>query len=123
MKFSATITSWGEEALGLLGNSDTCFIVIFNDNAPQELKEISVLHTKSPMYEDPEVGDTLIICDKVFDITAVGYEAKHTLKTLGHCTIHFTGGDEPLLPGCIMVKGDAPLVATDIVEGGTIEIY
>lgn len=123
MKFHAEITEWGEESLGFLEGEETKFIVIFNENAPDELKEISVLHTLSPVYEDPEKGDTMILCDKVFDITAVGEEAKYTLRTLGHCTIHFTGGTEPALPGCIMVEGEEPLTKEDIVAGAVIEIY
>ncbi|MDO5147364.1 MAG: PTS glucitol/sorbitol transporter subunit IIA [Eubacteriales bacterium] len=123
MKFCVEITEWGEEALGFLEEEETKFIVIFNENAPEELREISVLHTISQVYEEPEKGDTMIICGKVFDITAVGEEAKYTLRTLGHCTIHFTGGSEPALPGCIMVEGEDPLTKEDIVAGGVIEIY
>lgn len=40
MKFYATITGWGADALEFLGDEDMNFVVIFNENAPEELKEI-----------------------------------------------------------------------------------
>ena len=45
MKYKATITGLGECALDFL---DECcnFIIIFNEDAPPELADISVLHTK-----------------------------------------------------------------------------
>lgn len=51
MKYKATITGLGECALDFL---DECcnFIIIFNEDAPPELADISVLHTKSEVKED-----------------------------------------------------------------------
>ena len=121
MKYHAEVTGWGEDALEFL-SEDMNFIVIFNDNAPAELKEIAILHTITQLGEDPAPGDTLILGDKVFDITAVGEEAKHTLRTLGHCTFNFKGGSEAERPGMIMVKGDEPLTAEDVKVGMLIEI-
>ena len=123
MKYYAEITTWGAEALAFLDDPNANFIIIFDNNAPPELAEISVLHTMANYNEDPVPGDTLILADKAFTITAVGDEVLHTLRTLGHCTISFKGGAEPERPGCIMVEGDVPLVAGDIKMGATIEIY
>ncbi len=55
MKYKATITGLGECALDFL---DECcnFIIIFNEDAPPELADISVLHTKSEVKEDPKKG-------------------------------------------------------------------
>jgi len=64
-----------------------------------------------------------IPCDKVFTVTAIGDEALHTLKELGHCTLSFKGGDAAERPGCIMLQGDEPLTKDDIKVGTTIEIY
>lgn len=45
MKFQVKITGWGADALEFL--NPTCnFIIIFNEDAPPELADISVLHTK-----------------------------------------------------------------------------
>lgn len=122
MKYHATITGWGEDALGFLEIEDCNFIVIFNSNAPEELAEISILHTIETLREDPAPGDTLLFCGKVYNITAVGEEAKQTLRTLGHCTLSFKGGDVPERPGTIMLEGE-PISPSDIKVGGTIEIY
>lgn len=123
MKFYCEITRWGEAALSFLEDPEANFIIIFNNSAPAELAEISVLHTTANYNADPTVGDTLIICDKVFNITAIGDEVLHTLKELGHCTLSFKGGREPERPGCIMLDGEAPLVKEDVRMGATIEIY
>ena len=123
MKFFCEITRWGEEALLFLDDPNANFIIIFNNNAPEELASFSVLHTSPTYNEDPAVGDTMIICDKAFTITAIGDEALHTLQQLGHCTLSFHGGTTPERPGCIMLQGDTPLVKDDIRMGATIEIY
>lgn len=123
MKYYSEITGCGDEALDFLDDPETNFIVLFDESAPQELKDISVLHKPSPVHMDLSVGDTLILCDKVFNITAIGDKAGMTLKNLGHCTICFNGGETPDRPGCIMVSGDEALVPGDFVPGRTIEIY
>ena len=94
----------------------------YRTGAPAELMEISILHKKAKLLSEIAVGDTLLICDKVFNITAIGDEALHTFKEMGHCTICFKGGSVPERPGCIMVEGDV-LQEADIQAGGLIEIY
>ena len=123
MKYCAMITGWGDLALSFLEDPEANFIIIFNNDAPPELAELSVLHTKAPLLEIPQVGDTVIIGEKVFEITAVGEEAKSTLRDLGHCTLSFKGGSEPERPGCIMLSGDEPLTTADIQVENTIEIH
>lgn len=123
MKFQATILRYGDEALEFLTDPDMNFVIIFNENAPEELADISILHTKSEVNEPLAIGDMVFICGKAFEITAIGDEAPHTLKELGHCTICFKGEAEADRPGVIMVKGDEPLVPADIKAGETIEIH
>ncbi len=121
MKYQSTIVGWGVDALGFLEIEDCNFIVIFNENAPEELVEISILHTIEELSEDPAVGDTVRICGKSFKITAIGTEALHTLRQLGHCTLCFKGGDTPECPGYMMLEGEG-ITSADIVKGGAIEI-
>lgn len=121
-KYNSTITGMGPDALYFLSEGMN-FIVIFNENAPSDLAELCVLHTIEELKEDPVPGDILKICGKEFKITAVGSEAVHTLRGLGHCTINFGGGDEAERPGCIMVEGNTPLLPEDFKAGETIEIY
>ena len=82
MKFYCEITSWGEEALHFLDDPNANFIVIFDNNAPAELAEFSVLHTTANYNEDPAVGDTMIICDKAFDITAAHAASDRSLHAV-----------------------------------------
>lgn len=123
MKFQVTITGHGAEALEFLSDSDNSFFILFNENAPEELAEISVLHTISAVYKDPAPGDTFKIGDKEFKITAVGVEAPYTLRELGHCTINFSGGEEAALPGCVMLEGSEKVTAEDLQAGTEISIY
>lgn len=122
MKYNAEITGWGSEVIPLLDDKDLNFIIIFNETAPPELAEISVLHKAAPILAEIKVSDTLILCNKVFTITAIGDEALHTLKELGHCTLSFKGGSEPERPGCIMLEGEE-FTSQDLIQGGTIEIF
>lgn len=121
MKYSTTIISWGEEALSFL-DEDEPFVVIFDKNAPEELAEIAILHEHAELTADPAVGDTLNFCGKTYQVTAVGEEAIHTLRTLGHCTLLFTGADEPDLIGQIVLKGER-LTEADVKVGGKIELF
>lgn len=124
MKYSSKITGNGPDAFAFLGDPDTNFIIIFNDDAPPALAELCVLHETAELKADVEVGDTVVIAEKVFTVSAVGSEANATLRGLGHATLDFKGGPEPERPGCIMLEADsAGLVAADLVAGATIEIY
>ena len=119
MKFQVTIVGHGAEALEFLNDSDNSFFILFNENAPEELAEISVLHTISAVYKEPAPGDTMKIGDKEFKITAVPY----TLRELGHCTVNFGGGEEAALPGYIMLKGSEKVTVEDLQAGTEISIY
>ena len=122
MKYYSEITGWGNDALYFLSDKESNFIIIFNEGAPPELAEIAILHKPAPLLTNLEIGDSVLICDKAFTITAIGTEAEHTLKELGHCTFSFKGGTEPERPGCIMLEGE-DLLPADITKGGTIEIF
>ena len=123
MKYHTTITGWGDTALDFLEDPKANFIIIFNDDVPPELAEVSVLHTKEKLLTVPAPGDIVVISEKVFTITAVGKEAEVTLRNLGHCTLSFKGGSKPERPGCIMLEGEKPLLKSDIQVENTIEIY
>ena len=123
MKYHTMITGWGELALSFLDDPEANFIILFNNDAPPELAELSILHTKEQLLGIPAPGDIMLIGEKVFTITAVGEEAKSTLRDLGHCTLSFKGGSEPERPGCIMLEGEIPLTKEDIQVETLIEIY
>lgn len=116
MRYSSTITGIGDMAMDFLSAG---FIIIFNDNAPAELAELSVLHTIKAVEQDIRTGDTVIIGGKKYSVTAVGEEANKTFKTMGHCTLKFTGMTEAELPGHIELEGEGN---PDIRIGDVIEI-
>lgn len=120
MKYSAEITGFGSLAFEFLDESCN-FIIIFNENAPQELADISVLHTISDLKEEPKKGDIVSICGIEYTIADVGYEAINTLKELGHCTLSFKGLDKVERPGIIELIGD-PIRQEQLAIGGKIEI-
>lgn len=123
MKYGTKITGNGPDAFAFLGDPDTNFIILFNNDAPPELAELCVLHEPAELMADVEAGDTFILANKVFTVSAVGSEANETLRGLGHCTVDFKGGPEPERPGCIMLEGDDPVTAADLVAGARVEIY
>ena len=107
MKYDVTVTGIGDMAFAFLDpEMEMRFVVLFDDNAPAELAELALLHTKGALTEAPAPGDTMKIGEKTYKVTAVGDEAIHTLATLGHCTLAFTADTEPYRPGCINLDGE-----------------
>lgn len=122
MKYQSTITGFGPEAFEFLSEKlDLNFIIIFNEDAPEELAELSILHSTAELAAAPVKGDTLKIGPFTYEITAVGTEAAHTLEELGHCTLMFDPAEEAFRPGCIMLKGE-PVDKEGLKVGDTIEI-
>lgn len=101
MKYEVQIVECGEMAKEFLDNG---MIIIFNDNAPPELAEISVLHTSGILQKDVEAGDRVQIGNMEYLVTSIGHEANKTLKELGHCTLKFNGLKEADLPGVICLE-------------------
>jgi len=109
MKYNSKIVALGEMVDELI--TDTNSLIFFNEDILDDLlKEISVLHTVATVEEEIKKGDTLVIGENKFEITAVGHIAQNTFKEIGHCTIKFDSLEEVELPGEIQVKGDIPKV-------------
>lgn len=84
-------------------------IIIYNENInDQDLKDIAVTHSLSPLTSNVEVGDTMELGENKYPVTAVGNVAMNTLRELGHCTIKFDGANKVSLPGEVHVEGDIP---------------
>ncbi len=117
MKYKVEIVKLGETSKELM---EAGMVIIFNENAPAELAEISVLHTIAEIEGEVEVGDTIKISGIEYKVTAVGDEANKTLKQLGHCTFKFNGLDTVDLPGVINLEDKG---IPEIKIGSCIEIY
>ena len=66
--------------------------------------------------------ETLKLGSKTYKITAVGDEAIHTLKEMGHCTLAFSSDTTPYRPGCINLDGEI-VAKDDVVNGAEIQIF
>ncbi len=101
--YRTEITEIGPEVEEFL---DTAGIMItFEDGAPPELAEISVLHRHTEWREEPPVaGDTVVIGSREFGITAVGGIAWKNMMELGHAVFKFNGAAEAGLPGEICLE-------------------
>ena len=121
MKYEATVTAIGDFVLPFMQTRES--VILFNKDVPYEYENMGGAHTKGELSADIVPGDRLTLADRSYTVTAVGDEALHTLRELGHCTLSFKGGGTAGRPGCIMLQGDAPLVKDDIQAGMTIEVY
>lgn len=114
--YEVEVTGLGEGVEEFL---DQQLVVLFNDNAPAELAEISVIHSTAELKGDIEAGDVIVIDDKEFEIKAVGEVVNKNISRLGHSTLRFNGENEAQLPGDInLEKKDIP----EITEGTVIKI-
>ena len=101
--YRTEITEVGAEVGELLDQADT--LITFEDGAPPELAEISVLHKHTEQREEPPtVGDVVVIGSQEFGITAVGRVAWKNMLELGHAVFKFNGAEEPGLPGEICLE-------------------
>ena len=100
--YKSTITAMGHMAMDFL---DQNMLILFNDNAPEELAEIAVLHRAAPLEGTIEEGDIVTLGPDQFVIRAVGDQVNHTFSTMGHCTLMFNGQKEASLPGAIELSG------------------
>lgn len=103
MKYDVTITGIGDFSLQLLQLRES--MIIFDKDVPYEYLEMVVAHTKSEIKGSIEIGDTVVIADKEYKITAIGSEALKTLQEHGHCTLVFNGADSVEQPGQIALAG------------------
>jgi PTS system glucitol/sorbitol-specific IIA component len=117
MDYKTTVTTFGELYAEFYEQG---MIVVFNDSAPGELAELSALHTVAVLDRDVKTGDTVLLGNKKYTVSAVGKEANYTLRKMGHCTFVFTGAETAELDGHIVLKGDG---MPDIKAGDPFDIY
>lgn len=115
-KYESTVTAIGDMAEELLQQG---MMVLFDETAPMELQEISVIHTGGTLVREVINGDFMTLGNLAYTITAVGEIANKNLKNIGHVCLKFDARTSPELPGDIHLKGEKlPL----IIIGDTITI-
>jgi PTS system glucitol/sorbitol-specific IIA component len=82
-------------------------LVLFGEQAPQELHDFSVLHrvdgSLEPDASGPLVGDVVRIGDVELPVLAVGSVVAGNLLNLGHLDLKADGRSEPAMPGDVCV--------------------
>lgn len=110
--YATEITRIGPQVAELL--EEAGILIMFEEGAPPELAEMSVLHEHVERREEPpEVGDVVVIGDHEFQITAVGEKAWKNVLELGHASFKFDGAQEAELPGQICLEGQG---AKDLID-------
>ncbi|MEW9670897.1 PTS glucitol/sorbitol transporter subunit IIA [Ammoniphilus sp. 3BR4] len=94
-------------------------LIFFGPNAPEELKEVSVIQELKEHGDQPlAVGDKLVVGDQEYRVTSLGSEAYHNLLAIGHISIYFTEAPADVLPGSVYVT---PHVLPKIEVGTKIQ--
>jgi len=117
MKYKADIIEIGSNVKDML---QTGLIILFNKNAPEDLKSYCLITENNNENGKVIQGDTLVIEDYDYTITAVGENANENLYSLGHVSLCFDGAEEPNLPGHIHLmpefKNDLSSVKSIIIK-------
>ena len=64
-------------------------LILFNENAPQELREYCVLHRGNKLEDIVEPGDIFQLGKEEYKIVYVGSQVQKNLRDLGHITLRF----------------------------------
>ncbi|MBN2908910.1 PTS glucitol/sorbitol transporter subunit IIA [Polycladomyces sp. WAk] len=83
---------------------DEKMMILFKDNAPEDLAEYCFLHQVNELSESIQAGDVLKLDDVEYLVTAVGDAVNQNLASLGHITLKFTGSEEADLPGNLVLE-------------------
>ncbi|MFB5189448.1 PTS glucitol/sorbitol transporter subunit IIA [Alicyclobacillus fastidiosus] len=114
----SVVTQIGEMALQF---EEDHVIVFFGPKAPNELRDISLIHEPTKGVFDGSLllpNHQLVLGEQVYDITRVGSEAANNFEELGHISVYFTEPPSEILPGAVYVK---PHQWPDVQMGMTIE--
>ncbi|CUH94569.1 hypothetical protein P22_0635 [Propionispora sp. 2/2-37] len=91
--YQTRVTNIGNSATAFLGEK---MIILFKDNAPEELADYCILHSGNQVLQAVRAGDILRIGNQEYAILYVGDEVEANLSNLGHITLRFNGAKEGL---------------------------
>jgi PTS system glucitol/sorbitol-specific IIA component len=95
-------------------------LIMFNENAPEELREYCILHRGNELTDTVQAGDIFRLGSAEYKVVYVGSEVQKNLKNLGHITLRFNANEEGEgLEGSLYLE-DKPIV--DVVPGDEISI-
>lgn len=95
-------------------------LIMFSENAPDELREYCVLHRGNALTDTVTAGDTFYLGQTPYKIVYVGSEVQKNLGNLGHITLRFNNNEEgENLEGSLYLE-DKPVA--DVAPGDEISI-
>lgn len=108
------VTSIGDSVEELLKEKT---LILFDETIPEELRDISVLHSGKKLHGEIQPGDTLYIDDQEFEIYFVGDRVNQSIRELGHVTFKFNGSKKDM-PGsiCIEEKSIPPIEVGSVIK-------
>lgn len=104
IKYSAKFTQIGPLVSEFVDNG---ILVLFGDNAPEELAEFAVLHDGKKLSKPVAPGDHIVIGLNTFLVLAVGEVANLNLENLGHLVLKFNGQSSVEMPGDVCLESKA----------------
>jgi PTS system glucitol/sorbitol-specific IIA component len=113
------VTEIGPEVEGL---AEGGVVILFEDGAPPELAEVSVLHRteEGPSDDSPSQGASIKVGDVAARITAVGPAAWAKVREIGHVVINFNGATEADRPGEICAEAVDPATLVAALKAGAV---
>ena len=127
LKYRAVIQEVGPTVTEFLPHG---ILIFFGSTAPEELREVSLVHDGTQLLSSLVVGDILRFVlssagpdegqeTSWYRITSVGSAANTNLAELGHVVVHFDAATEAQLPGTISV---GPTTVPSPIVGMTFEL-
>lgn len=112
---------WAAQVTGVGDLAPTFFdegiVVLFGDDAPEELRDVAVIHRVThPLADDDGVqpGDVAHLGAAELRVLAVGHVANDNLRSLGHLVLKRNGETEAALPGDVCCDtGPIPTLTAD----------
>ena len=101
IKYQATVTAIGSLVSEFI---DHGILVFFNQDAPPELADFSILHDGKELVADLASGDLIYIDAESYRVLAVGDVANKNFASLGHLVMKFNGNDTVEMPGDVCVE-------------------
>jgi PTS system glucitol/sorbitol-specific IIA component len=108
IKYKAQVTFIGPLVSEFMDHN---ILVLFGDQAPEELQEFAVIHDGDGLKSNLEPGDIVSLAGKSFKILAVGDVSNTNLANLGHLVLKFNGETVPEMPGDVCLEnGIIPVI-------------
>ncbi|MEE8602818.1 PTS glucitol/sorbitol transporter subunit IIA [Euzebya tangerina] len=111
VRLDTTVTGVGEMAPEFFAAD---IVVLFGEDAPEELLDVAVVHAPNAPVSSIQVGDTITISGAVetrLEVLAVGDVVNENLANLGHLVMKCNGEGDAALPGDLCcTKAEVPVI-------------